>query len=113
MCDANNKYGICETYPEQFVMPRFFSDEEINESRCFRTKNRLPGTLSINQVFCWINNGNKTSLWRSSQTKSGLTHQRSIKDENLLKMIGDYSEGLIIFDARPYINALANRVIIL
>ncbi len=39
-----------------------------------------------------------------------MTHQRSNKDESLLKLIGDYSDGLIIYDARPYINALANRV---
>ena len=57
-----------------------------------------------------MNFQNQVSIWRSSQTKSGITHQRSNSDEKLLEKIREFSEGLIIFDARPYLNALANRV---
>jgi hypothetical protein len=51
------------------------------------------------------------SIWRSSQTRSGLTQNRSYADEKLLRIMGELSENkLVIFDARPYLNALANRV---
>jgi hypothetical protein len=49
-------------------------------------------------------------LWRSSQNKPGITQQRCQADENLLEMIRSFSKKLIIYDARPYLNALANRV---
>ena len=39
----NKNYSICETYPEYFLLPRDFSDEQLGESRNFRTKNRIPG----------------------------------------------------------------------
>ena len=84
-------------------MPKSFSDDFARESINFRTKNRIP-------AFCWINNENNVTIWRSSQTKSGITQQRSASDEKLLEKIKESSEALIIFDARPYLNALANRV---
>ena len=86
-----------------FVTPQSFSDDSIKEAKNFRTKNRLP-------ALCWIDNRTNVGIWRSSQTKSGITHQRSTSDEKLLEKIREYAEGLIIFDARPYLNALANRV---
>jgi len=52
------------------------------------------------------------SLWRSSQNKTGFTQSRSAQDEKLLKnCIGELGNKLIIYDARPYFAALANRVI--
>lgn len=58
-----------------------------------------------------MNKKTNSTLWRSSQTKGGITQQRCVQDEKLLKLIGELGgDRLIIFDARPYINALANRV---
>lgn len=63
-------------------------------------------------VFCWMNKKTNATLWRSSQTKGGITQQRCVRDEKLLKLIGELGgDRLIIFDARPYLNALANRVL--
>jgi hypothetical protein len=74
------------------------------ESRNFRTKNRVP-------VLTWYNRNSGGTLWRCSQTRGGITQQRCQYDEKLLKMIGQIgSDRIIIFDARPYLNALANRV---
>ena len=59
------------------------------------------------------NNGGKCfpGMWRSSQTKSGLTGQnRSNGDEKNLKMISQLSDKLVIYDARPYLNALAKVI---
>lgn len=61
-------------------------------------------------VLSWQYYKNKCCIWRSSQSKTGITQQRSNSDEKLLKMIMDYSDKLVIYDARPYLNALANKV---
>jgi myotubularin-related protein 6/7/8 len=107
---CNKKFALCQTYPEDLIVPRAFPEEEIREASNFRTKNRFP-------VFSyWFKHPYKPnsypSIWRSSQTKSGLTQNRSTGDEKLLRTIGELSDKLIIYDARPYINALANRVTI-
>jgi myotubularin-related protein 1/2 len=53
---------------------------------------------------------NNCCIWRSSQTSEGLTQQRNLADEIVLKKIIDFSRKLIIYDARPYLNAMVNRV---
>lgn len=103
--ELNKNYSLCSTYPEILIVPKSISDEEIKEASNFRTKFRFP-TLS----YVYTKDGNWASIWRSSQTRSGITQNRSFADEGLLKAIGDLSNKLIVFDARPYLNALANRV---
>lgn len=54
-------------------------------------------------------------MWRSSQTMVGILKSRSIEDELMLSTISktnlkNPNDKLIIYDARSYINALANRV---
>jgi hypothetical protein len=106
--NLNKNYGLCSTYPDYLIFPSTLTDNEIKEASNFRTKNRLP-TLSY-----FYNPTNKKifgSLWRSSQNKSGLTQSRSMYDEKLMKCIGDLGHKLVIYDARPYLAALGNRVI--
>lgn len=80
------------------------TDEDLKNSSGFRTKCRIP-------TLCWFDKDHKSSIWRSSQTKSGITQQRNSYDEKLLKQIADTGNGKIcIFDARPYLNAFANKV---
>lgn len=43
----NEKYKVCSTYPKNFMIPRFFSDEEIIDCSNFRTKNRLPSNINL------------------------------------------------------------------
>jgi hypothetical protein len=102
---ANSHYSICSTYPEIIIVPKSIQDDELKEAAAFRTKSRIP-------TLCYFNRTNNSSLWRSSQTKSGLTNSRNLIDEKLLKAITDLSTDpnkLIIYDARPYFNAQANR----
>jgi hypothetical protein len=107
---SNLNYSLCATYPNLVIVPRVFSDNELKDASAYRTKNRFP---VLSYVY---NRGNKKSnfygsIWRSSQTKSGLTGQkRSTTDEKLLKLISELTDKLVIYDARPFINALANRV---
>lgn len=108
--NVNKSFDLCMSYPETLIVPKNITDDELRESASFRTKSRIP-------VLCYYNKENNTSLWRSSQTKSGLTYQRNEKDEKLLQAIYEANmstnskknDKLIIYDARPYLNALANR----
>jgi hypothetical protein len=106
MTYLNKNFELCSSYPEKLIVPYNSSDDSIRESASFRTKSRIP-------VLCYYNKENRSSLWRSSQTKSGLSYQRNKGDEDLLKAIQenstDKNKNLIIFDARPYLNAFANR----
>lgn len=105
----NKNYALCSTYPEFIIIPSSIGDEELKEASNFRTKNRFP-VLSYLYTKNHANYKTYAAIWRSSQTKSGITQNRSSADEKLLKSICDLSEKLVIYDARPYINALANRV---
>jgi hypothetical protein len=46
----NEKFKVCSTYPKSFIVPRFFSDEEIVDCSNFRTKNRLPSIKIYNLI---------------------------------------------------------------
>jgi myotubularin-related protein 6/7/8 len=109
-CGLNRKFAICQTYPEDVIIPRAFPEEELRDASNYRTKHRFPAFSYLYKHPTKTNS--YPSIWRSSQTKSGLTQNRSNGDEKLLRTIGALSDKLIIYDARPYINALANRVII-
>lgn len=113
--NLNKNFSLCATYPEYLVFPTNVGDQELKEASGYRTKNRLP-TLSYfynpqNSKLQHLH-GRKVfgSLWRSSQNKTGLTQSRSAQDEKLLKCIGELGNKLVIYDARPYLAALANRV---
>jgi len=81
------------------------------KAEIFELKIEFLVEILIKAVFCWIHPKTKATLWRSSQTKSGVTSQRCNEDERLLKLIGGLSDDhIIIFDARPYLSAMANRV---
>jgi hypothetical protein len=94
---------ICETYPNFLYIRKTSNDEELKKVAGFRSKKRFPALV-------WINKSNSASLWRSSQVKAGLVGQRSSYDEIFLKNLSHETEKLHIYDARPYINAFANKV---
>lgn len=109
-CNANQNFILCPTYPRLLVVHNELNDDQIRDASNHRTKNRLP-VLS----YYYGRNKNKNikacpSIWRSSQTKSGLRGKKSNSDILLLEKITKLCAKLYIFDARPYINALANRV---
>ena len=101
----NENYSLCESYPKFLIVPGKLSDPYLKASAAFRTKNRVP-TLS------YFYNNNRGSIWRSSQTKVGLTNQRNEYDEELLHCMKRISlnERICIFDARPYLSAYANKL---
>jgi hypothetical protein len=101
--EANKSFRISLTYPKILIVPRFFTDGDIINCSAFRSKGRIP-------LLCWQYKENKCCIWRCSQPLPGIMQNRNSADEKLLKSIVDYSDRLIIYDARPYLNALANRV---
>ena len=103
--EINKKYELCPTYPPILVVPKKSSDSELREAAEHRTKNRLP-TLT----YYYNKHGCKSSLWRSSQSKAGLKNKKSEGDVKLMENIISLNQRLYIFDARPYFNALANKI---
>ena len=95
----NNNFQFCGTYPKRLIVPYDMSNEQLEQSAKFRTKNRLP-TLTYR-----YKNGN--CIWRSSQTKSGFKGVNNY-DQLLLSYISNFQK-LYVFDARPKLNALANK----
>jgi myotubularin-related protein 1/2 len=101
----NAALEICETYPDTVFVPRDLKLEAISGCANFRTRNRFPALV-------WINKEKTASLWRSSQPRTGIRTSRSLEDEAFIKQILNTShckKQLNIFDARPLINAHANR----
>lgn len=101
----NEMYALCETYPKFLITSAHINDEELKQASAFRTKNRIPSLA----YFFYKNNA---TIWRSSQTKNGITNNRNAFDEKLLSYISDLSSGkkLIVYDARPYLSAYANKL---
>lgn len=67
------------------------------------------------QVLSWLHPESQAAVVRCSQPMSGVSGKRCKDDEKLLQAIMDanaQSHKLFIFDARPSVNAAANKVII-
>ena len=94
---------ICETYSNFLYILKDITDDELIKCANFRTKKRFP-------ALTWNSKNYKGSLWRSSQNKPGVTQKRSSEDEKLLNLLQKTTQKLHIYDARPYLNALANKV---
>ena len=97
----NHKFEFCSTYPKNIIVPNM-TDEDIKKCAIFRTKKRLPAlTYRHKNGFC---------IWRSSQTKGGIFMGKNDQDTICLTKIAQSSKKLIVYDARPYINAVANKI---
>lgn len=109
----NTDYGVCSTYPELIIVPKTMRDNQVIACSKFRTKNRLPALSYYHQA-------TGCSMWRCSQCMNGMMNNRVIEDENMLVELGRTSVNerniinnskVIIYDARPKLNAQANKYI--
>ncbi|KAJ8297456.1 hypothetical protein KUTeg_023987 [Tegillarca granosa] len=101
----NENYELCDTYPSVLVVPTAATEEEIKQVASFRTKGRLP-------VLSWIHPESQATITRSGQPLVGVAHKRNKDDERYIQLIMDanaQSHKLYIMDARPSVNALANK----
>jgi hypothetical protein len=104
----NNSNGdICDTYPELLVVPKDLSLIAIKNCASFRSRNRFP-------VLVWCNTRRSATLWRCAQPKTGIRTSRCTEDEEYLRILAQSSQRepvLHIFDARPFVNAHAQRAL--
>jgi hypothetical protein len=101
----NKNFALCRTYPTKLLFPSKASAFLIEATGKYRSSNRLQG-------FSYYDYKTGTSIWRCSQPKPGFFGSRSAEDEELLKHIGNMCETgkVVIYDARSYIAAAANRL---
>lgn len=104
----NEDYSFCKTYPNKLVVPKTVSDTLLSYSVKYRSQQRIP-------VLTYYYEKNGTSISRCAQPLPGITQQRSIQDEKLIKEIfqcATYRTNKnIIVDARPTTNAMAQTAL--
>lgn len=105
---VNAGFGVCPTYPQVWAVPRGISDSVLKHAAAFRVKHRLP-------ILAFVQPASGAAIVRSGQPLVGLWRRRSVQDEHLVDAIrkstgtGDTGE-LMIVDARPAVNAIANAI---
>ena len=64
------------------------------------------------QVLSWIQRDNQAAIARCSQPLVGMSGKRNKDDERYLELLREANgtPKLTIFDARPSVNAVANKV---
>ncbi|XP_018588947.1 myotubularin-like isoform X1 [Scleropages formosus] len=100
----NQNYELCDTYPTVLVVPKKATDEDLRKVAAFRSRGRIP-------VLSWIHPENQAVIVRCSQPLVGMSGKRSKDDERYLELIREANGTvrLTIFDARPNVNAVANK----
>lgn len=102
---VNEKYELSDTYPSSLAVPKQATDDFIRQAAVFRSRCRFP-------VLSWIHPKSQATITRSSQPLVGVAGKRNKDDEAYIQMIMDanaHSNKLFIMDARPSVNALANK----
>ena len=98
----NKNFDFCSSYPKQIVVPKSMTDDDIKKCAQYRTKERFPAL-----TYRYKKNGK--CIWRSSQTKNTIKGKTN-KDVILLTKIAKNSKKLYVYDARPLLNAWANKL---
>ncbi|KAF2075976.1 hypothetical protein CYY_002732 [Polysphondylium violaceum] len=76
----NQKFELCQTYPQMLMIPFSISDYLLNKSALYRNKNRFP-------VCTWRHKYTHATLCRSSQPAPGISRSRCEEDELLVQAI--------------------------
>ena len=101
----NENYEFCPTYPSVLAVPSAVTDSMLEGVASFRSRSRIP-------VLSWMHPVNSSSLSRASQPQVGKFGKRSKEDESYLEdiaKVNPHSKKLVIIDARPKLNAIANK----
>ena len=70
-------------------------------------------SFCVAQVLSWIHPESQATITRSSQPLVGVSGKRNKEDERYIQLIMEanmQSHKLYIMDARPQVNAVANKV---
>ncbi|ETN86301.1 hypothetical protein NECAME_06007 [Necator americanus] len=104
----NYNYDFADTYPRVLSIPATVEArgrEFIERVGEHRSRQRIP-------VLSWLHPETQASITRCSQPLSGMTNRRCPDDEWFLKQIvsaNAHTHQLLIFDARPIVNAKVNK----
>eukprot|EP01116_Phalansterium_solitarium_P013570 TRINITY_DN30964_c0_g1_i1.p1 TRINITY_DN30964_c0_g1~~TRINITY_DN30964_c0_g1_i1.p1 ORF type:complete len:811 (-),score=209.76 TRINITY_DN30964_c0_g1_i1:342-2774(-) len=101
----NEQYALCDTYPSVVCVPHGASDQLLSAVTSFRSRQRIP-------VLCWRKPNSRVAMFRSSQPLVGIVNW-SDDDQFMMQLIkrsNPDSKWVYIFDARPKVNAVGNRV---
>ncbi|CAB1345533.1 unnamed protein product, partial [Coregonus sp. 'balchen'] len=100
----NANYELCDTYPTILVVPFKATEEDLRKVSTFRSRGRIP-------VLSWIHRENQAVICRCSQPLVGMSGKRNKDDERYLDLIREANgtAKLTIYDARPSVNAVANK----
>ncbi|KAL7690342.1 putative FYVE zinc finger, protein-tyrosine phosphatase, catalytic, Zinc finger, FYVE/PHD-type [Plasmopara halstedii] len=104
---ANDQYELCPTYPSILAVPSSVSDSLLAVASKFRSKGRIP-------VLSWRDRHTGAVICRSSQPLVGLGQKQCDKDVFLIQAIAatnPSSSKLVIIDARPWKNAVAQKAV--
>lgn len=104
--DEKEQKNYFHTYPRQVYVPNDMDDEDVARCAIFRSRHRFPALSYYHQ-------GSGTSIWRASQNQTGIFNKRSEYDEKMLRCIGEtneYTDQVLIVDARSKVSAQCNRV---
>ncbi|XP_065667293.1 myotubularin-related protein 2 isoform X3 [Hydra vulgaris] len=109
LTELNRDYRLCDTYPAVLAVPATIGDDEVQNCATFRSKSRFP-------VLSWLHPSNNASITRCSQPNVGVGvgggGRRNKDDEKYIQAILEANlqcHKLFIMDARPKINAVANK----
>jgi myotubularin-related protein 1/2 len=103
----NNDYSFSPTYPSFFAVPACMTDVELEAVGRFRSKQRIP-------VLSWRHPRTGCSMTRSSQPLVGMGQRHSMEDIKLIQAITlamPGSDQMVIIDARPWQNAMAQKTL--
>ncbi|ETL89758.1 hypothetical protein L917_11344, partial [Phytophthora nicotianae] len=104
---VNEQYELCSTYPSILAVPASVSDSVLAVASKFRSKGRIP-------VLSWRDRHTGAVICRSSQPLVGLGQKQCDKDVFLIQAIAaanPSSTKLVIIDARPWKNAVAQKTV--
>ena len=98
LCNLNQNYELCDTYPRQLYVPAEATTAMLLGSSRFRSKGRLP-------VLTYLHS-NKASICRCSQPLSGFS-ARCLEDEQMLEAIRNTNPNvdyMYVVDTRPRVS---------
>lgn len=104
---ANESYQFCPTYPAHIAVPSAVTDQQLDAVAAFRSRSRIP-------ILSWLHPDNHASITRSAQPLVGKFGKHSREDEIYLEEIAKAnpnSQKLVVMDARPKLNAIANKAL--
>ena len=103
----DDSYSLCPTYPRHIVVPAALSDDEIEKVANYRSRRRLPAVV-------WKHPKGNSVIARCSQPTEGVGGAHCKADETYLRKLYEMQlvgiHPLYILDARPYANAMANKL---